>query len=194
MASITMKRGTLSEINATPISDGQVLWTTNQTYNKIYADVGTSRIQIGGQQTVDTTLNTGSSNPIANSAVATAINTINTSLSYNSGDTYTTVSSAPYCGILVAGATTISFAVIVPKSLKNITNFNFSAPSLSARLPTGGFLFQNVDASTYFSSVSIAKSANDDIMRVNLVKSGGYPGGINDSMVAVNGSMTFTFS
>lgn len=74
-------RGTLAVVNATSIVDGQVLFTDDQgANNKIFMDTGTKRVQVGGTLTVDTTLSTSSNNPIANSAVATAINTINSKI------------------------------------------------------------------------------------------------------------------
>ena len=78
MADVLFKRGTKAEIDAEPISDGKILFTTDQTYNKIYTDNGTNRIQIGGTMDVDTTLSTTSTNPIANNVVSTEINKINT--------------------------------------------------------------------------------------------------------------------
>ena len=44
MADVIFKRGTKTEIDAEPISDGKILFTTDQTYNKIYTDNGTNRI------------------------------------------------------------------------------------------------------------------------------------------------------
>ena len=72
MASITINHGTLDEINATAKTEGQLLFSTDQTPNdKIYFDKDTStRIVIGGKDEVDTVLNSNSQNPVANSAVA----------------------------------------------------------------------------------------------------------------------------
>ena len=75
---VIFKRGTKAEIDAEPISDGKILFTTDQIYNKIYTDNGTKRIQIGGTMDVDTTLSTTSSNPIANSTATAEFNKINT--------------------------------------------------------------------------------------------------------------------
>ena len=84
MANVLFKRGTKAEIDAEPISDGKILFTTDQIYNKIYTDNGTKRIQIGGTMDVDTTLSTTSSNPIANSTATAEFNKINTGLSEKS--------------------------------------------------------------------------------------------------------------
>lgn len=78
MANISITRDTKANIDAMPITDGRMYFTTDQTYNHIYTDNGTNRIQIGGQQTVDTSLSTTSTNPIANNVVSTEINKINT--------------------------------------------------------------------------------------------------------------------
>ena len=77
MADLVVTRGTLAEVNATPKIDGQLLFTTDQSGNdKIYTDINeTTRIQIGGTVTVDTSLNSGSNNAIANSAVTNAFGT-----------------------------------------------------------------------------------------------------------------------
>lgn len=49
MANAIFKRGTSAEIDDIAISDGQVLWTTDLgVSNKIYNDVGTNRVPIGG--------------------------------------------------------------------------------------------------------------------------------------------------
>lgn len=53
MASVTMKRGTREEIEATPIQDGQLLIETDQESenktNKMYLDLeGDTRVEIGG--------------------------------------------------------------------------------------------------------------------------------------------------
>lgn len=48
MASVSIRRGTKAQVEATPISDGQLLFETDQESNRIYMDNGTSRIQVGG--------------------------------------------------------------------------------------------------------------------------------------------------
>ena len=68
-ASITILRNTQANINAEPIKDGNILFTTDQAENKIYADVGTTRIKIGGTVDVDTTLSTTSTNPVQNKVI-----------------------------------------------------------------------------------------------------------------------------
>lgn len=54
MASVIIKRDTLANINATPITDGQLLFSTDQSNDndKIYADVGSERKVIGGRTDV----------------------------------------------------------------------------------------------------------------------------------------------
>lgn len=183
MASFTIKRDTLTNINATPIVDGQVLFTTNQTYDKIYADVGSIRRQIGGQQTVDTVLSTSSPNPIANSAVSTE-------LFYKAGDTYTLASTIPIMGEIVNNQTYCIFGVPVAKSLANINTITFACTSLTMRLPAGGYAFQNYDAAN-FPSISIIKSDNNFI-RVQ-IQTGAFAAP-NNSIVGLNGTMVFTFS
>lgn len=51
MSSISLRRGAKSEIDATPISDGQILFETDQESNRIYMDNGDERIQVGGSET-----------------------------------------------------------------------------------------------------------------------------------------------
>lgn len=48
MASVSIRRGTKAQVEATPISDGQLLFETDQESNRIYMDNGTNRIQVGG--------------------------------------------------------------------------------------------------------------------------------------------------
>ncbi len=49
----SFKRGTKTQIENTSVVDGQVLWETDQGgSNKIYNDVGTTRVQIGGDTDV----------------------------------------------------------------------------------------------------------------------------------------------
>lgn len=64
---VKFKKGTTSEINAIGISDGQLLIDTDLT--RLYLDDGTTRKQVGGLRTVDTTVSTTSTNPIANSTI-----------------------------------------------------------------------------------------------------------------------------
>lgn len=68
MGNVLFTRGNTATINATPITDGQILYNT--TAGTQYLDNGTTRIQIGQNITVDAVLNVSSSNPIANSGVA----------------------------------------------------------------------------------------------------------------------------
>lgn len=75
-ASITILRNTQANINAEPIKDGNILFTTDQAENKIYADVGTKRIKIGGTVDVDTTLSTTSTNPVQNKVITNSIDDV----------------------------------------------------------------------------------------------------------------------
>ena len=75
-ASITILRNTQANINAEPIKDGNILFTTDQAENKIYADVGTTRIKIGGTVDVDTTLSTTSTNPVQNKVITNSVNAV----------------------------------------------------------------------------------------------------------------------
>lgn len=74
-ASITILRNTKANIDAEPIKDGNILFTTDQAKNKIYTDVGTTRIQIGGTADVDvdTELSTISTNPVQNKVITNSI-------------------------------------------------------------------------------------------------------------------------
>ena len=75
-ASITILRNTKANIDAEPIKDGNILFTTDQAENKIYTDVGTERIKIGGTVDVDTELSTTSTNPVQNKVITERINSI----------------------------------------------------------------------------------------------------------------------
>ena len=81
---ITHVYDTLSVINNTGLLDGQILYTTDQTVNKIFADVKVNnilrRIEIGGTNEIDTVLNQESGHAIANSAVAKLAQTVHTNL------------------------------------------------------------------------------------------------------------------
>lgn len=191
MASIIMKRGTLAEVNATAISDGQILFTTNQTYDKIYADVGAVRRQIGGFPTIDTVLNTGSNNPIANSPVATAINSINASLSYKSGDTYSLTSNTPFAGFVSSSSSTIYFSVTTQKSMANITNISLSCSDFTSRGITG-YLTTDVNLADSIYSVVCTK-ANNNTIQVRITRSTAFVI-TNNTPVICDGAMTFTFS
>jgi hypothetical protein len=79
---ITHVYDTLSVINNTGLLDGQILFTTDQPVNKIFADVKVNnilrRIEIGGTNTIDTVLDQTSGHAIANSAVAKLAQTVHT--------------------------------------------------------------------------------------------------------------------
>jgi hypothetical protein len=90
---ITHVYDTLSVINNTGLLDGQILYTTDQTVNKIFADVKVNnilrRIEIGGTNTIDTVLDQTSGHAIANSAVAKLAQTVHTNLLNLTYDTST---------------------------------------------------------------------------------------------------------
>lgn len=73
MANVLFTRAPLSEIENTqttpyPVTDGQLLFDTSGS-GKMYMDVGTQRLEMGGAMTIDSKLNSTSTNPIQNKAV-----------------------------------------------------------------------------------------------------------------------------
>lgn len=73
MANVLFTRAPLSEIEDVqttqyPVTDGQLLFDTSGS-GKMYMDVGTSRLEMGGAMTIDSKLNSTSTNPIQNKAV-----------------------------------------------------------------------------------------------------------------------------
>lgn len=71
MANVLFTRDTLTNIEDSsihPVTDGQLLFDTSGS-GKMYMDVGTSRLEMGGAMTIDSKLNTTSTNPIQNKAV-----------------------------------------------------------------------------------------------------------------------------
>lgn len=79
----TVVRGTQAIIDATPIVDGQELFTTDT--NRIYIDNGISRILYQGS-VVDNALSTTSENPLQNKVVTSNIDIINSKIN---GETVT---------------------------------------------------------------------------------------------------------
>lgn len=75
-ASITILRNTQANINAEPIKDGNILFTTDQDINVIYADVGTKRIKIGGTVPIDSTITANSVNPVTSKAIYNEFNDV----------------------------------------------------------------------------------------------------------------------
>lgn len=75
-ASITILRNTQANINAEPIKDGNILFTTDQSINAIYTDVGTKRIKIGGTVPIDSTITANSVNPVTSKAIYAKFNNI----------------------------------------------------------------------------------------------------------------------
>ena len=73
MTNVLFTRAPLSEIENTqttpyPVTDGQLLFDTSGS-GKMYMDVGTQRLEMGGAMTIDSKLNSTSTNPIQNKAV-----------------------------------------------------------------------------------------------------------------------------
>lgn len=66
------RRNGKDEIDAIPLTDGQILFDTSGT-GKMYLDNGVDRLEMGGALTVDRTLSKTSTNPIANRGVAGVI-------------------------------------------------------------------------------------------------------------------------
>ena len=59
---------TLSASQSIPVQDGQLIFDTSGS-GKMYMDVGSSRLEMGGAMTIDDKLNSTSTNPIQNKAV-----------------------------------------------------------------------------------------------------------------------------
>ena len=71
MANVLFTRDSLTNIenpSLHPVTDGQLLFDTSGS-GKMYMDVGTQRLEMGGAMTVDSKLNSTSTNPIQNKAV-----------------------------------------------------------------------------------------------------------------------------
>lgn len=58
-----------SDPSSKPITDGQLIFDTSGN-GKMYLDVGSKRMEMGGARTIDPVLNSSSENPIQNKAVA----------------------------------------------------------------------------------------------------------------------------
>ena len=71
MANVLFTRDSLTNIenpSLHPVTDGQLLFDTSGS-GKMYMDVGTQRLEMGGAMTIDSKLNSTSTNPIQNKAV-----------------------------------------------------------------------------------------------------------------------------
>jgi predicted RNA-binding protein associated with RNAse of E/G family len=71
MANVLFTRDSLTNIenpSLHPVTDGQLLFDTSGS-GKMYMDVGTQRLEMGGAMTIDAKLNSTSTNPIQNKAV-----------------------------------------------------------------------------------------------------------------------------
>lgn len=67
MANVLFSR--TSDPSSKPITDGQLIFDTSGN-GKMYLDVGSKRMEMGGARTIDPVLNSSSENPIQNKAVA----------------------------------------------------------------------------------------------------------------------------
>lgn len=67
MANVLFSR--TSDPSSKPITDGQLIFDTSGN-GKMYLDVGSERMEMGGARTIDPVLNSSSENPIQNKAVA----------------------------------------------------------------------------------------------------------------------------
>ena len=126
MASVTFKRGTKAEIEATAKQDGQILMETDQTNNKMYVDLqNNNRVRIGNSNVDDisgiTDSLTATSSNIALSAAGgnnlqRQIDTLNSNLANKIiYDTVTGITdSAWLIGISKAGFIPIFAYVISP--------------------------------------------------------------------------------
>ena len=143
---VIFTRGNTATINATAITDGQILYNT--TAGTQYLDNGTTRIQVGQNITVDAILNSSSSNPIANRGVA---GVMMSSLSEIS--TVTQAGSLPD-------------ALAVKALNSNLTAINsnieiLGVPTLLASIISiGNYTINNL--SNYKEIILVARSLNDD--------------------------------
>ena len=96
MATIAIKRGTQAQITATSIVDGQILYTTDLGVdNKVYLDVGTSRVQVSGRSAAseisyNNTTGGGSATTVqgALSEVGVKMNELEGYIGYTNSDIY----------------------------------------------------------------------------------------------------------
>lgn len=93
-------RNTKAIIDATPIVDGQVLWTVDQgVNNKIYTDYGATRVPIGGMNTIDQSLDPTSTNAVSNKATSYGIYGFKAqTTSINEGTTSTVITQTESSG------------------------------------------------------------------------------------------------
>ena len=161
MASVTFKRGTRAEIEATAKQDGQILMETDQTNNKMYVDLqNNNRVRIGNSNVDDisgiTDSLTATSSNIALSAAGgnnlqRQIDTLNSNLnsvlhpssiillgSLKAGQNIN-IDLTQYTYILLIGVE----VKIVPVSLLTLVN-NFSF-SLCRVASSSYYLYQYVD-------------------------------------------------
>ena len=128
MASVTFKRGTKAEIEATAKQDGQILMETDQTNNKMYVDLqNNNRVRIGNSNVDDisgiTDSLTATSSNIALSAAGGnnlqgQIDTLNSSLTYVTNKNFMfPVCSYPYSDTYV----NLIVAIFPPYIMRNYT-------------------------------------------------------------------------
>ena len=131
MASVTFKRGTRAEIEATAKQDGQILMETDQTNNKMYVDLqNNNRVRIGNSNVDDisgiTDSLTATSSNIALSAAGgnnlqRQIDTLNSNLkskvksySYTPNASDLKSAIAVFCALRNSADTFSSFQGLIP--------------------------------------------------------------------------------
>ena len=100
---VKFQRKTDSEIDATPVTDGLLMFSTTTGSGRIAMDYAGVRNEMGGNDiTVDSTLSTSSENPVQNKAITEEINSINDDIT-TVENTYT--QSFPSCETYSSSAT-----------------------------------------------------------------------------------------
>ena len=104
MASVTFKRGTRAEIEATAKQDGQILMETDQTNNKMYVDLqNNNRVRIGNSNVdVDTSYDNTTSGLDATN-VQNAIDKIESNVGDISGITDSLTATSSNIALSAAG-------------------------------------------------------------------------------------------
>ena len=156
-ASITILRNTKANIDAEPIKDGNILFTTDQAKNKIYTDVGTTRIQIGGTVDADTELSTTSTNPVQNKVIANSIDDLATTRSKLGAKNFVALNMSPDSVQTLTNLTSVTNQTEDSVTLTSNAN-NYACLHLYYMLPAGQYIvsynFESDDTS-YQPSISI---------------------------------------
>ena len=156
-ASITILRNTKANIDAEPIKDGNILFTTDQAKNKIYTDVGTTRIQIGGTVDVDTELSTTSTNPVQNKVIANSIDDLATTRSKLGAKNFVALNMSPDSVQTLTNLTSVTNQTEDSVTLTSNAN-NYACLHLYYMLPAGQYIvsynFESDDTS-YQPSISV---------------------------------------